>query len=199
MTKQFPYDLWISTGSDAGISFATVGKLAKDSSMMQGILLSLQSLMSTEVDVSNSQFMTGENEFVKFGTFTLAEEADDVVVQYVVKSAQARKLSRYDEQIVQELALAFCRFIILTPNFHQHLSAGKMISSNYVSKSFLKACTIAKQKISIPVNNKGVVEKVQKYLQIIEKDPIQFPTLVQLKNIDDWIGGDENSWDKGSI
>ncbi|MCG3225708.1 MAG: hypothetical protein H7645_02225 [Candidatus Heimdallarchaeota archaeon] len=199
MTKQFPYDLWISTGSDAGISFATVGKLAKDSSMMQGILLSLQSLMSTEVDVSNSQIMTGENEFVKFGTFTLAEEADDVVVQYVVKSEQARKLSKYDEQIVQELALAFCRFIILTPNFHQNLSAGKMISSNYVTKSFLKACTIAKQKISIPVNNRGVVEKVQKYLQIIEKDPIKFPTLVQLKNIDDWIGGDENSWDKGSI
>ncbi|NPD87844.1 MAG: hypothetical protein HGN29_03925 [Asgard group archaeon] len=199
MTKQFPYDLWISTGSDAGISFATVGKLAKDSSMMQGILLSLQNLMSTEVDVTNSQFMTGENEFVKFGTFTLAEEADDVVVQYVVKSEQARKLSRYDEQIVQELALAFCRFIILTPNFHQNLSAGKMISANYVTKSFLKACTIAKQKISVPVNNKGLVEKVHKYLQVIENDPIKFPTLVQLKNIDEWIGGDENSWDKGSI
>ena len=61
MSKQFPYDLWISAGSDAGISFATIGRLAKDSSMMQGILLSLQSLMTTEVNVSNSQFMTGEN------------------------------------------------------------------------------------------------------------------------------------------
>ena len=65
MSKNFPYELWISTGSDAGISFATVGRLARDSSMMQGILLSLQSLMTTEVNVANSQFMTGENEFVK--------------------------------------------------------------------------------------------------------------------------------------
>ena len=101
MSKKFPYELWLSAGTDAGISFATVGRLAKDSSMMQGILLSLQNLMSTEVDVSNSQFMTGENEFVKFGTFTLAEEAENIVVQYIVKSEQAKKLSRYDEELVQ--------------------------------------------------------------------------------------------------
>ncbi|MCK5141908.1 MAG: hypothetical protein KAQ70_06915, partial [Candidatus Heimdallarchaeota archaeon] len=108
MSKNFPFDLWISTGSDSGISFATIGRLAKDSSMMQGILLSLQSLMTTEVDVKNSQFMTGENEFVKFGTFTIAEEADTVVVQYVVKSDEANKLSKENEMLVQELALSFC-------------------------------------------------------------------------------------------
>ena len=199
MTKKFPYELWLSAGSDAGISFATVGRLAKDSSMMQGILLSLQNLMSTEVDVSNSQFMTGENEFVKFGTFTLAEEAENVVVQYIVKSEQAKKLSRYDEELVQELAQSFCRFIILTPNFHQNISAGKMISPDYVSKAFLKACTITKQKISVPKNNKGLSELINKHIEIIEQNPESYETLVQLKDIKQWLGDDEQSWDKGSI
>ncbi len=199
MTKQFPYDLWISAGSDAGISFATIGRLARDSSMMQGILLSLQSLMTTEVDVKDSQFMTGENEFVKFGTFTMTDESDNVIVQYVVKSNQANKLSKEDVQIVQELALAFCRFIILTPNFHKNLSLGKMISPDYVSKAFLKACTIAKQKISITVENKGLITVINKNLGILEKNPDQFQTLIQLKNIKDWLGEDESTWDKGSI
>ncbi len=199
MSKNFPYELWISTGSDAGISFATVGRLARDSSMMQGILLSLQSLMTTEVNVENSQFMTGENEFVKFGTFTMTEESDNVIVQYVVKSDQANKLSKKDEQLVQELALSFCRYIILTPNFHQNLASGKMISLDYVSKSFSKACTIAKQKISVPVNNKGLVAAVGKHLENIEKKIDQYPTLQQLQNLKEWLGEDETTWDKGSI
>ena len=199
MSKNFPYELWISTGSDAGISFATVGRLARDSSMMQGILLSLQSLMTTEVNVANSQFMTGENEFVKFGTFTMTEESDNVIVQYVVKSDQANKLSKKDEQLVQELALAFCRYIILTPNFHQNLASGKMISLDYVSKSFSKACTIAKQKISVSTNNKSLKLAIEKNIEKIEKNPDQFQTLVQLKNLKEWLGEDDTTWDKGSI
>ena len=199
MSKKFPYDLWITAGSDAGISFATVGRLAKDSSMMQGILLSLQTLMTTEVEVSNSQFMTGENEYVKFGTFTLSEEAENVVVQYVVKSDQPNKISRTDEKLVQELALSFCRFIILTPKFHQHLAAGRMISSDHVSKAFLKACTIAKQKISVQKNNKGLLELIDKNLKDIDKDSLKYPTIAQLRELKEWIGEDEASWDNGAI
>ncbi len=199
MSKHFPYNLWISAGSDAGISFATIGSLAKDSSMMQGILLSLQTLMTTEVEVTNSQFMTGENEYVKFGTFTLAEEADNVVVQYVLKSDQAGKLSKTDEQLVQELALSFCRFIVLTPNFHQNMASGKMISPDYVSKAFLKACTIAKQKVSVSTSNKGLVELITKNVKILETDPIKFPTIAQLKDLKAWLGEDEHSWEKGAM
>ncbi len=199
MSKHFPYDLWISAGSDAGISFATIGGLAKDSSMMQGILLSLQTLMTTEVEVTNSQFMTGENEYVKFGTFTLAEEADNVVVQYVVKSNQPGKISKIEEQLVQELALSFCKFIVLTPNFHQNMAIGKMISPDFVSKAFLKACTIAKQKLSISSNNRGLNELINKNIKILETDEIKFPTVAQLKDLRTWLGEDENSWDKGAI
>ncbi|MCK5410183.1 MAG: hypothetical protein KAJ30_07945, partial [Candidatus Heimdallarchaeota archaeon] len=186
MSKNFPFDLWISTGSDSGISFATIGRLAKDSSMMQGILLSLQSLMTTEVDVKNSQFMTGENEFVKFGTFTIAEEADTVVVQYVVKSDEANKLSKENEMLVQELALSFCKFISLTPNFHRNLASGKMISLDYVSKAYLKACTIAKQKVAVSKNNDALVSLINEKLKIIEKKPQDFPTVLQLKDIKQW-------------
>ncbi|MHA1199548.1 MAG: hypothetical protein ACTSQF_09505 [Candidatus Heimdallarchaeaceae archaeon] len=199
MSKKFPYDLWITAGSDAGISFATIGRLAKDSSMMQGILLSLQTLMTTEVNVTNSHFMTGENEYVKFGTFTLSEEAENVVVQYVVKSDQPNKLSKEDEKLVQELAFSFCRFIILTPKFHQHLATGRMISSDNVSKAFLKACTIAKQKISVQKNNKGLLELIEKNLKNVDKDSIKYPTIAQLRELKEWIGEDENSWDKGAI
>ena len=199
MSKHFPYDLWISAGSDAGISFATIGRLAKDSSMMQGILLSLQSLMTTEVEVTNSQFMTGENEYVKFGTFTLAEEADNVVVQYVVKSSQPGKISKIEEQLVQELALSFCKFIVLTPNFHQNMAIGKMISPDFVSKAFLKACTIAKQKLSISSNNRGLNDLISQNIKILETDAIKFPTVAQLKDLRAWLGEDENSWDKGAI
>jgi len=199
MSKKYPYDLWITAGSDAGISFATVGRLAKDSSMMQGILLSLQTLMTTEVEVSNSQFMTGENEYVKFGTFTLAEEAENVVVQYVVKSDQPNKLSKEDEKLVQELALSFCRFIILTPKFHQHLATGRMISSDHVSKAFLKACTIAKQKIAVQKNNKGLQEMIDKNLKDIDKDSIKYPTIAQLRELKEWIGSEDSSWDNGAI
>ncbi|MCK4845876.1 MAG: hypothetical protein KAS95_09395, partial [Candidatus Heimdallarchaeota archaeon] len=150
MSKRFPYNLWISCGSDAGISFATIGSLAKDSSMMQGILLSLQSLMSTEVDVSDSQFMSGENEYVKFGTYTLPyEENQNVVVQYIVKSDQANEISKHDERLVQNLALSFSRFIVLTPNFYENLEHGRMISHEFVSRAFLNACTIAKQKSTV--------------------------------------------------
>ena len=199
MSKNFPYDIWISAGSDAGISFATIGSLARDSSMMQGILLSLQTLMTTEVDLVSSQFMTGETEQVKFGTFTLAEEADSVVVQYVLKSDQPGKLSKTDEQLVQELALSFCKFIVLTPNFHQNMATGKMISLDYVSKAFLKACTIAKQKISVSTSNKGLVELINKNVKILETDPIKFPTIAQLKDLKAWLGDDENSWEKGAM
>ncbi len=199
MSKNFPYDLWMTAGSDAGISFATIGSLAKDSSMMQGILLSLQTLMTTEVNVSNSQFMTGENEYVKFGTFTLAEEADNVVVQYVVKSDQPNKLTKENEMLVQELALSFCRFIILTPKFHQHLATGRMISSDNVSKAFLKACTIAKQKIFVSKNNKGLLDLIDKNLKNIEKDSLKFPTVAQLRNLKEWIGEDEKSWEDGAL
>ena len=199
MSKKFPYDLWISAGSDAGISFATIGRLAKDSSMMQGILLSLQSLMTTEVNVSNSQFMTGENEYVKFGTFTLAEQVENVVVQYVVKSDQPNKLTKEDEKLVQELALSFCRFIILTPKFHQHLASGRMISLDNVSKAFLKACTIAKQKISVQKNNKGLLDLIDKNLRDLEKDSIKYPTIAQLRDLREWIGEDENSWENGAL
>lgn len=199
MSKNFPFDLWISTGSDSGISFATVGRLAKDSSMMQGILLSLQSLMTTEVEVSNSQFMTGENEFVKFGTFTISEESDTVVVQYVVKSDEANKLSKENEMLVQELALSFCKFITLTPNFHRNLATGKMISLDYVSKAYLKACTIAKQKVAVSKNNDALINLIKAKLKLIENKPADFPTVLQLKDIKQWIGEEETSWDKGSI
>ncbi len=199
MSKKFPYDLWISAGSDAGISFATIGRLAKDSSMMQGILLSLQSLMTTEVNVSNSQFMTGENEYVKFGTFTLSDEAENVIVQYVVKSDQPNKLTKEDEKLVQELALSFCRFLILTPKFHQNLATGRMISLDHVSKAYLKACTIAKQKISVLKNNKGLLDLIDKNLKSIDKDNLKFPIIAQLRELKEWIGEDENSWDKGAI
>ena len=199
MSTNFPFDLWISTGSDSGISFATVGRLARDSSMMQGILLSLQSLMTTEVEVSNSQFMTGENEFVKFGTFTIAEEADTVVVQYVVKSDEANKLSKENEMLVQELALSFCKFIVLTPNFHRNLASGKMISLDYVSKAYLKACTIAKQKVTVSKNNDALICLINEKLKLIEKKPGDFPTILQLKDVKQWIGEEETSWDKGSI
>ncbi|MBY9001687.1 MAG: hypothetical protein KGD64_12290, partial [Candidatus Heimdallarchaeota archaeon] len=199
MSKKFPFDLWISAGSDSGISFATVGRLAKDSSMMQGILLSLQSLMTTEVEVSNSQFMTGENEFVKFGTFSIAEEANNVVVQYVVKSEEKNELSKENEALVQELALAFCKFITLTPNFHNNLATGKMVSLDNVSKAFLKACTIAKQKVPVSTNNEALISLINAKLRIIEKKPEDFPTVLQLKDIKQWIGEEETSWDKGSI
>ncbi|MHA1259269.1 MAG: hypothetical protein ACTSRO_06465 [Candidatus Heimdallarchaeaceae archaeon] len=177
------------------------GRLAKDSSMMQGILLSLQSLMTTEVEVADSQFMTGENEYVKFGTFTLSEEVENtnVIVQYIVKSDQPGKLSRFEEQLVQELALSFCKFIILTPNFHQNLAAGRMIQKDEVSKAFLKACTIAKQKISVQSDKRGLLSTINKYIQIINEKPEEFETLTQLKNVRQWLGEDDSSWDKGAI
>ncbi len=200
MSKRFPYNLWISCGSDAGISFATIGRLAKDSSMMQGILLSLQSLMSTEVDVSDSQFMSGENEYVKFGTYTLPyEENQNVVLQYIVKSDHANEISKHDERLVQNLALSFSRFIVLTPNFYENLEHGRMISHEFVSRAFLNACTIAKQKSTVSEDSDTLLKVVKSMLLDAEKNPKKYQTLVHLENLAEWLSAEEQSWDKGTI
>ncbi|MHA1685074.1 MAG: hypothetical protein ACTSYD_01570 [Candidatus Heimdallarchaeaceae archaeon] len=199
MVRHFPYDMWISVGSDAGLSFASIGHLAKDSSMMQGILLSLQSLMSTEMEVSDSQFMTGETDYVKFGTFRLSENDVDVVVQYVLKSDEPNSISKTVEELVQEISLSFCKYITLTPNFVEYIEKGKMIPKDYVAKAFLNASTLAKQKVSLPSNKEALESVLKKLLKEIEQNPSMFPTLIQLQNLDQWFGNDENSWEKGML
>ncbi|MHA1865341.1 MAG: hypothetical protein ACTSVB_08135 [Candidatus Heimdallarchaeaceae archaeon] len=199
MSKEYPYDLWISVGSDAGISFASVGHLPKDSSMMQGILLSLQSLMTTEVNVSDSQFMTGQNEFVRFGSFTMPSEETNIVVQYIVRSETANSISIEDESLVQELALSFGKFITLTPNFYDNVESGRTVSPDYVSKSFLNACTIARQKISIKENNSVFINLINAHIEKAATQPDIFPTLLQMKNLEAWLKEEEQSWDKGTI
>ncbi|MHA1304313.1 MAG: hypothetical protein ACTSQE_02970 [Candidatus Heimdallarchaeaceae archaeon] len=199
MTKDYPYDIWLSVGSDAGISFASVGQLAKDSSMMQGILLSLQSLMTTEVNVSDSQFMTGQNEFVRFGTFTMTNEEINVIVQYIVKSNTANTITITDENIVQELALAFGKFIMLTPNFYENIEIGRTVSPDFVSKSFLNACTIAKQKTPVKENNKYFLRAINAEIEKAIKKPEDYPTLLQMQNLENWFGEEEQAWERGSI
>ncbi len=195
----YPYDLWLSVGSDAGISFASVGELARDSSMMQGILLSLQSLMTTEVNVSDSQFMTGQNEFVRFGTFTMnSDEETKIIVQYIVKSDSANKISIEDENIVQELSLSFGKFIMLTPNFYDNVEAGRTISPDYISKSFINACTITKQKANIKDSNRPLQKDIEEELKKAYNNPDNYPTLLQLKNLENWLK-EEKVWEKGAL
>ncbi len=197
MSKHYPYNLWISVGTDFGVSFATIGNLAKDSSMMQGILLSLQSLMSSEVQVTDSRFMTGQNEYVRFGTFTLNQEEIDVVVQYILKSNEQNELDDHDEQLAQQLALSFCKFIVMTPNFYENVESGRSISRDHVAKSFLNACTITKQKISVTEDDKSLIKHINSELKNAESDTSYFSTLSQLKEFESLL--DENGLGRSYI
>ena len=40
---------------------------------------------------------------------------------------------------------------------------------------------------------------LKKLLKEIEQNPSMFPTLIQLQNLDQWFGNDENSWEKGML
>lgn len=198
MVRQFPFEIWISVGSDSGLSFASIGHLAKDSSMMQGILLSLQSLMSTEMEVDNSQFMTGETDYVKFGTFRLSEDSTDVIVQYVVKSDKPNSIPKIVEDLVQEVSLSFCKYITLIPNFSEYIEKGKMIPKDYIAKAFLNASTLARQKVSVPSNEQALKEVLTNIFKEIDKKPDLFPTLSQLRNLERWFS-DDTSWEKGML
>ena len=151
-------DLWISIGTDSGLAVATLGDLEGRSDLIQGTLMTLKSIVTTEVGTSeDSDFLKGDTDLSHYGVRNIGEhEGSMVIVQYILKSQVPDVITDWHVNVANEVAEGFALQLMQSIQFAEAIQFGRAVDRDIVLKAYMNTCQLMRQRFKIPSDDYAI-------------------------------------------
>lgn len=176
-------DVWLSVGTDSGISLSTIGELGASSELLQGTLTTLKSIVTTEVGTSEeSRYMTGQTDFTSYGVQNVGYLEDSVIlVQYILKSKEENRIEPRDINAVEMLAASYAQQLMQSSQFDEAVVFGRAMDTDVVVKSLMNGCQITRQKLQLVEDERLLLDGTRALFFDMFNNPGSYYGIKQLK------------------